>query len=109
MENIYTKTTVSAPYFAAYELNGIKMETAAKFNHPRVERRYIKILARCLTYAPADLIYPGVKNPLMKQVRDLCRQGYLDRFEKAGNRKYYYKTTPKGIDLICQATRKSFN
>jgi len=78
-------------------------ETGNKFNSPNKSRRYIKILAMCLTYAPASVIYPNVKNPLMHQVRDLCRAGYLERFKRTGKRKYYYKTTPKGHDLLIKA------
>lgn len=80
-----------------------KSETGNKFNRPTKDRKYIKILAKCLTYAPASVIYPGVKNPLMHQVRDMCRAGLLERFKRTGDRKYYYKTTRKGQDLIIKA------
>lgn len=78
-------------------------ETGCKFNRPTRNRRYIKILALCLVPCPAKVIYPGVKNPIMKQVRDLCRAGYLDRMVVEGERAYYYKTTHSGTDLIIKA------
>jgi len=78
-------------------------ETGCKFNQPTRDRKYIKILALCLVPCQAKVIFPGVKNPIMKQVRDLCRAGYLDRLEAEGERAYYYKTTIKGFELIKKA------
>lgn len=82
------------------------METASRFNSPTVDRKYIKILALCLVYAPAKLIYPNTKHPLMHQVRDMCRQGLLNRYTKKGDRKYYYKTTNKGTKLLISTVHK---
>ena len=79
------------------------METTCKFNHPTAKRKYIKILARCLSYCPADLIYPNTDNPIMKQVRDMVRVGLLNRYKRTGEKKYYYKTTAKGQNLISKA------
>lgn len=78
-------------------------ETTCKFNRPNLKRRYIQILALCLSYAPADLIYRGVKNPIMKQVRDMCREGLLNRYKRIGTNKYYYKTTSRGHSLLIKA------
>lgn len=80
-----------------------KSETGNKFNRPNTNRRYVKILAMCLTYAPASVIFPNTKHPLMHQVRDMCRAGLLERFKRTGDRKYYYKTTSKGRELILKA------
>lgn len=80
-------------------------ETNTKFNHPSVNKKYIRVLATCLTYAPAKIIYPNVKNPVMKQVRDLCRAGYLDRYAREDDHKYYYKTTRKGMRLLAAAVK----
>jgi hypothetical protein len=101
MPNGYRKVTVEKPYFSWREEGGA--ETGNKFNKPNKNRKYIKILALCLTYAPAKLIYPNTKQPLMHQVRDMCRAGLLERYQRAGDRKYYYKTTSKGADLLIQA------
>ena len=81
----------------------VKSETKCKFNRPTPERRYIKILAICLSYATARVIFPNTKQPLMHQVRDLCRAGYLDRFTRGNERRYYYKTTHKGRELLIKA------
>jgi len=76
-------------------------ETNCKFNKPTSKRRYIKILETCLTPSKASDIYPNVKNPLMEQVRDMCREGLLDRL--TDGKVYYYKTTAKGLSLMMEA------
>jgi len=79
--------------------------TNCTFEHPTPKRKYIKILALCLNYAPMSLIYPNTKHPITHQVHDLCRAGYLAKYKK-GNR-IYYKTTSAGLDLICRAVRRA--
>ena len=79
------------------------METNCKFNRPTLRRKYIQILSLCLSYCPADLIYQKTNNPIMKQVRDMVRVGLLNRYERAGEKKYYYKTTARGYDLLAKA------
>ena len=100
MSNEFKKAPMGKVMFPCHFLNGVAMETASKFNRPTANRRYIKILALCLTYAPASLIYPNTKYPLMDQVRDMCRAGLLERYTKKGSKAYFYKTTRKGRDLI---------
>ena len=85
-----------------------KAETNTKFNKPSRERRYIKILALCLTYAPAKLMFPNTKNPLMHMVRDMCRAGLLDRYTRRGDRKFYYKTTHKGQDFLIKTLEENY-
>lgn len=77
-------------------------ETNCTFDRPTMKRKYIRILALCLNFTPISLIYPNVKNPIQKQIRDLCRQGYLARYQADDNR-YYYKTTTKGQRLLARA------
>lgn len=96
------KVEVGKPFVSRY--NGF--ETASKFNRPSVNRKYIKILALCLTYAPASLIYPNTKQPLMHQVRDMCRAGLLERYTKQGSKAYFYKTTQKGRELLIKALKQ---
>lgn len=73
-------------------------ETGCSFTRPTRNKRYVKILALCLVPAPSNVIYPDVKNPMMEQVRDMCREGLLERL--TDGKRYYYKTTTKGRDLI---------
>ena len=77
--------------------------THCKFNKPTANRKYIKILARCLSYATMGVIYPNVKHPLTHQLHDLWRYGYLSKYKKQGDRHVYYKTTTKGHDLILKS------
>ena len=107
MSNAYKKVKLDEVRFPRYFLKGVAMETASKFNRPTVNRRYIKILALCLTYAPASLIYPNTKQPLMDQVRDMCRAGLLERYTKKGSKAYFYKTTCKGQDLLFKTLRQN--
>ena len=96
-----TRVEVKAPMYSWRKEGGA--ETGNKFNSPTTKRRYVKILALCLVPLPASVIYRGVKHPLMKQVRDMCRAGLLNRYEANGERRYYYRTTIKGIGLIAKA------
>ena len=81
-------------------------ETKSTFTRGTRNRKFVKILALCLTYAPAKLMYPNTKYPLMQQVRDMCRHGLLERYKRCGDRKYYYKTTKKGQDLLISILEK---
>ena len=101
MNNEYTKVELPK-LWPEYRTS----ETGNKFNKPTLKRRYVKILAMCLTYVPAKVIYRGVKNPLMHQVRDMCRAGLLNRYSKEGDRKYYYKVTNDGIELLMKALKE---
>jgi hypothetical protein len=104
----FTKVEVRPVWLYMLLNTGTPYETNLKFNRPTVNRDYIKILARCLSYADKNIIYPGVRNPLMHTVRDLCRHGYLERFIADNKRnKYYYKTTMKGVDLLMEAIKNS--
>lgn len=81
-------------------------ETNSTFTRGTRDSKFVKILALCLTYAPAKLMYPNTKNPLMHQVRDMCRHGLLERYQRAGDKKYYYKTTQAGRDLLFSIIKK---
>ena len=85
----------------------VESETGCTFKHPTIKKSYVKILARCLSYADKNIIYPNVRNPIMKQVRDMCRAGLLNRYQTDEDRKYYYKTTMKGVDLLITALKNS--
>lgn len=100
MNKELTKVEVGQPLFGRKEGGA---ETGNKFNSPTTKRRYVQILALCLVPLPASVIYRGVKHPLMHQVRDMCRAGLLERYEAKGERRYYYRTTIKGISLITEA------
>ena len=102
MPNGYRRVKVGKPLFSEYG----DFETGIKFNRPTKDRKYIKILALCLVYAPASLMYPNTKNPLMHEVRDMCRHGLLERYQRAGSKKYYYKTTKAGQDLLFKTIQK---
>lgn len=104
--NNYKKAELGRVSFPQYFLNGMAMETASKFNRPTMKRKYVKILALCLTYAPASLIYPNTKQPLMHQVRDMCRVGLLERYTRKGSKAYFYKTTQKGRDLLFETLKQ---
>lgn len=74
-------------------------ETTCKFEHPEPECDYIRILAHCLPCPrPVKSIYPGVKNPIQKMLRDMCREGLLDRF--TDGKRNYFLTTDKGFELF---------
>ena len=77
--------------------------THCKFNKPTTDRKYIKILARCLSYATASVIYPNVDHPLTHQLHDLWKNGYLKKFKRVGDHRIYYKTTNSGQELIMKA------
>ena len=77
-------------------------ETTTKFNNPTPERTYVRILARCTGQKrTAKELFPGVKNPVMHMVRDMVREGLLERYTD-GRRNYYF-TTKKGFDLMVEA------
>jgi hypothetical protein len=79
--------------------------TNCKFNKPTPKRKYIKILALCLSFATMSAIYPDVAHPLTHQLHDLWRHGYLNKYKKVGDRHVYYKTTQKGRDLLLTAVK----
>lgn len=100
---------VEAPLFCG---NKFGLETASTFSHPKCERTYIKVLAKCLEPQTAQQIYE-IRNPLCCQLRDLCRAGYLQRLEMTvsnglpGRNPYYYQTTMAGRNLIVRALEVS--
>lgn len=101
MLNGFRKVGVEKPWYVWREKGGA--ETGNTFTRPNRNRKYIKILALCLSYATASMMYPNTKQPLMHQVRDMCRAGLLERYSRTGSRAYWYKTTPKGQDLLIKA------
>ena len=86
--------------------NEYGLENYTLLKKPTVARRYIKLMAQCLDYQTAQELYPNVQHPMCHQLRDLCRLGYIDRYQltvptgRRGQRPYFYKTTPKGMALI---------
>lgn len=101
MPNGFRKVEVGKPWYAWREKGGV--ETGNTFTRPNRNRKYIKILALCLSYATASMMYPNTKQPLMHQVRDMCRHGLLQRYTKKGSRAYYYKTTDLGRQVLLEA------
>ena len=101
MENEYKIAPVEDFWLSKYGAS--KYETKSTFTKPTRDRKYVKILALCLTYAPAKLMYPNTTQPLMHQVRDMCRHGLLQRYTKEGSRAYYYKTTDLGRQVLLEA------
>ena len=89
----------------------MRWETNCKFNSGTRDTKYVKILSICLAPVPAKVIYPGVKNPMMDQVRDMWRRGYLNRFVSTDpkDKKFYYQTTNKGRRLLHKIMRKTTN
>ena len=80
-------------------------ETTCKFTNPTPERDYIRILAHC-TPCPRSVksIYPGVKNPMQEMLRDMCREGLLERF--TDGKRNYFVTTDKGFELFKVGCRR---
>lgn len=74
-------------------------ETGCKFGRPEPERDYIRILALCLP-CPRSIkdIYPNVKNPIQSMLRDMCREGLLERF--TDGKRNYFLTMDKGFRLL---------
>ena len=101
---------VEAPYFCCDQFG---MESGSRFAYPKVERKYIEILATCLVCPRTAQQIFGVRNPLCHQLRDLCRAGYMQRYELTvpnglpGPNPYYYQTTLAGKRLIAEAIGKS--
>ena len=74
-------------------------ETTCKFERPTPERDYVRILAHCLPCPRAvKSIYPGVKNPMQSMLRDMCREGLLERL--TDGKRNYFLTTDKGFELF---------
>ena len=74
-------------------------ETGCKFERPTPERDYVRILALCLPCPrTAKSIYPGVKNPMQSMLRDMCREGLLERL--TDGKRNYFLTTDKGFELF---------
>ena len=91
---------------------GLENETLLK--NPTPARKYIKLMAQCLDYQTAHELFPGTNHPMLRQLRDLCRLGYIDRFVltksngKPGMNPYYYRTTPKGLNLVVWAYNRTY-
>lgn len=100
MNKEFTKVEVEQPLYVWRKEGGA--ETGNKFNRPTSKRRYVRILALCLVPLPAKAIFPNTKHPMMAQVRDMCRAGLLERCQRAGEKRYYYKTTSTGFDLLAK-------
>ena len=91
---------------------GLELETG-KYNRPLDSCTYIRILKRCNdAYCTAHDLFPWTKVPIMAQVRDLCRLGYLQRYYDVERTskvpKYWYGTTEKGLELIKLAKERTF-
>lgn len=108
-----TYTYVEAPVKPATYGYGLKRVEVPTFvqTKPTTKRVYIKTLLTCMSYATAKVIFPKVEYPLMHNIRDLCRLGYLQRyvrvpkFKSRGRQPYFYKTTQLGFQLIEEAIK----
>ena len=80
-------------------------ETNCSFSKPTPEREYIRILAHC-TPCPRTVssIYPNKKNPMQEMLRDMCREGLLERF--TDGKRNYFLTTDKGFELLKVGCRR---
>jgi len=87
------------------QFGGSRFETPAKFNRPTKDCKYVKILALCLTYATAKMMFPHTEHAIMHMERDMCRHGLLQRYTRKGSRAYWYKTTAKGLKVLEKALR----
>ena len=91
---------------------GLENETFLK--NPTPARKYIKLMAQCLDYQTPAELFPNTNHPMLHQLRDLCRLGFIDRFVltksngKPGMNPYYYRTTPKGLNLVVWAYNRTY-
>ena len=75
---------------------------------PTKDRKYIKILADCITPKTTAEIYPNIKGPYLDQLRTLVYLGYMDRMTTPKyvgkpvkySHKWWWKTTAKGKRLL---------
>ena len=86
---------------------------------PTKDRKYIKSLSACKTYATLKDIYPGVHNPLTHEMHTLWKLGYVKKYtqkkyckghtwvDSKGNHhkvvipmRTWYKITPSGKKLL---------
>lgn len=83
--------------------------THCKYNKPNKNRKYIKTLSRCLTYAPTNFIYSNIKCPVSYELYDLWKNGYVKKYTLPqylkGRRPHrvFYKITSKGLSLVNKA------
>lgn len=86
--------------------NQYGLENHTLLRNPTPARKYIKLMAQCLDYQTAHELFPGTNHPMLHQLRDLCRLGYIDRFVltksngKSGPNPYVYRTTMQGLYMI---------
>lgn len=80
-------------------------ETNCSFSKPTPEREYIRILAHC-TPCPRTVksIYPNTKYPMQEMLRDMVREGLLERY--TDGRRNYFLTTNKGFELFKLGCRR---
>ena len=86
-------------------VTGTRRETNTKFTKPTYDRSYIRVLAHCTPCPrPVKSIYPNIKNPLQHLLRDMCREGLLERL--TDGKRNYFVTTDKGFDLFAAGCRR---
>lgn len=83
--------------------------THCKYSKPNRNRKYIKTLVRCLSYATPQFIYSNTKHPLSHELYDLWKNGYVQKFtlpqyiNQKRPRRVFYKITSKGLSLVIKA------
>ena len=89
--------------------NQYGLENYTLLRNPTPARKYIKLMAQCLDFQTTRELFPNTTHAICHQLRDLCRLGYIERFEltksngKSGPNPYVYRTTPKGLCMIIRA------
>lgn len=69
--------------------------------YPTKNRKYIKSLMACRTFATLKDIYPEVANPLTHEMHTLWKLGYVKKYTKPGlKNRSWYKITSKGKQLL---------
>ena len=80
-------------------------ETNCKFNHPTFDKQYVKILIFCeWERRTAREIYPNTKAPMQEMLRDMVREGLLER--TTDGKRNYFLTTVKGYSVLKEAKVK---
>lgn len=106
---VNTKNLRPAPVPKPMFGNEYGLENYTLLRNPTPERRYIKLMAQCLDYQTVRELFPNTTHAVCHQLRDLCRLGYIERYEliepngQPGPNPYVYRTTPKGLCMVIKA------
>jgi len=99
------RAPVAKPMFG----NEYGLENTTLLRNPTPARKYIKLMAQCLDFQTARELFPGTAHAMCHQLRDLCRLGYIERYQliksngQPGPNPYVYRTTPQGLCMIIRA------